>query len=96
MYRSLGPDVLAKLEAAYRDGKLPREAAMEAGCCEQTARNKFVGFRLADTPRLAPVKRKRPRRVVSIYDRLPRYTGPTMIGKAIPSKLPVDGWIGKR
>jgi len=96
--RGLAADKVAKLKCAYADGVSARRAAMMFGDCSETsARAYFAKFEAEKVPCVRKWIRPTPRRYRSPHDpRPPAYAGPTMIGKAIRSTMPSDGWIGER
>jgi hypothetical protein len=90
--RLLSAEQLGIIEAAYRAGKGTVQAAREAGCSEQSARNKYGRFRRQGIPCAERVRTKRG----PVEPALPKYTGPAVIGRAITAPTPPvgPGWIG--
>ena len=92
MERKFRGEQLAALKDAYLKGTAVEPFCSRLGCTHQTVYNYFRRFALEGLPRGKVVRKERKH-----YGGWPaKYTGPDLIGKAIASALPVDGWIGKR
>jgi hypothetical protein len=85
----------ASLEWSWRRGHRYGTAALRAQCSQASAVNYFADFERRGIPRGVVERRARRCDFGKLRD-VPRYDGPAMIGVAIPSAMPVDGWIGGR